>query len=461
MSAVDQSIPFARHQGVEPPQIAARLERLPMTGYQRKLFVVIATAWLADQINVALLIFLLGALVATFHLTLTETGLLASMVVAGQLVGNVLAGWAADRYGRRIVFQLTMLVWGVASLLAASSWSVTALLVFRFIIGIGVGGEAPVAQAMVSEFMPAAVRGRYIALMEGFWAVGFVFSGAISYFLLPIIGWRGIFVIVGLLSAVLFFARRFLPESPRWLLEKGRTEEAEATMRRIEAEVERRTGKPLPFPEAHITDERRSSQTSFATLFSRQYLSRTIMAFGLWFFALLGYFGLSTWLTVLLKSHGFSNINSVGFVTLITLGGIPGFAGAGYLLEKIGRKPTTALFLLASAGSAFFYGNAASQSTLFISGFIMQFFMFGMWCCLYAYTPELFPTRARATGAGLASAVGRVGGMLGPMIVPLVLVHGGQAAVFELSAGAFGLAAMLVVIMGVETRGMPLEMIAH
>src|SRR6185312_6540402 len=136
----------------------------------------------------------------------------------------------------------------------------------------------------------------------------------------------------------------------------------------------------------------------------------------LWFFALLGFYGLTSWLAVILHAHGFSISKSVGFVTLITIGGIPGFYVAGVLLEKIGRKPTTALFLIMSAAFAYIYGHSVTTNALFISGFVMQFFMFGMWCCLYAYTPELFPTRARSMGAGVASAFGRVGAIIGPIV---------------------------------------------
>ena len=179
-------------------------------------------------------------------MTSEQAGFLASMTFLGQLVGNLIAGTSSDMFGRKIVFQATMLVWGVASLCAAISWSVSALMFFRFLIGVGVGGEAPVAQAMVSEFVPANVRGKYIAIMEGFWAVGFVLSGSISYFLLPYLGWRWVFVAVGLLSTVVFVVRRNIPESPRWLAEKGRLDEADGVMRTMEREVELRTGKPLP-----------------------------------------------------------------------------------------------------------------------------------------------------------------------------------------------------------------------
>ena len=224
-----------------------------MTSYQRKIFAIIASAWLVDQIDVALLTFLLGSLVAAFGLTSAQAGQLAATTFAGQLVGNIVAGMAADKFGRRTVFQVTMIVWGLGSFAAAAATSITALMVARFVIGVGVGGEAPVAQAMVSELVPAEVRGKYIAFMEGFWAVGYVLSGTISFFVLPYLGWRWVFVVVGLLSLVVLFVRRGVPESPRWLAETGHVEEAEAAMSRIEAEVTARTGRPLPAPSPIVT----------------------------------------------------------------------------------------------------------------------------------------------------------------------------------------------------------------
>jgi putative MFS transporter len=459
MSVLDKPIV---HRPAAPPleaaQIAGRLERLPMTNYQRRIFAIIATAWLVDQVDVALLAFLLGTVSVEFGLTPMQAGLLASMTFAGQLVGNVGAGLAADRYGRRSVFRVTMLIWGFASFLAAGAWSAMVLMGCRFLIGVGVGGEAPVAQAMVSELVPASVRGRYIAFMEGFWAVGYVLSGAISYFALPHLGWRWVFVIVGSLSFVVLLVRRGVPESPRWLSTKGRFEEAERVVAKMEAEVQRRLDYPLAAPVPVVGPVAQGEQSSpLATIFSRHYATRTIMAFGLWFFALIGFFGLNSWLAVLLKGHGFSIIGSVGFVTLITTGGIPGFFTAAWSLERIGRKPTTVLFLLASAVSAYVYGQSSGQTGLFVSGFIMQFFMFGMWSCLYAYTPELYPTWARATGAGLASAAGRVGAILGPILVPILVRDHGQLAAFEVGAIGFALAAALVLLFGIETRQLPLE----
>jgi putative MFS transporter len=275
--------------------------------------------------------------------------------------------------------------------------------------------------------------------------VGFIISGTISYLVLPIAGWRWVFVVVGCLSAVVFWVRRSLLESPRWLADHGRLEE----------------GRPLPQPKPFLTETMLETRNPLAVLFSRFYLRANVMAFTVWFFALLGYYGLTSWLAVILGEHGFSVVKSVGFITLITFGGIPGFYTAALLLERIGRKPTTALFLFMSAAMAYVYGHSGSMTSLFISGFVMQFFMFGMWSCLYAYTPELYPTRARSTGAGMASACGRVGAITGPIVVGYIIGAVGDTGVFTLGAVSFALAALVVLTLGVETRGRTLEEICR
>lgn len=450
-------------QGAEAARIniPGRLERLPMTGYQKRLFAIVATAWLADQVDVALLVFLIGDLKDYFQLTSVQIGYLASMTFLGQLVGNLIIGSFSDLFGRRIAFQTTMVIWGLASFLAAGAWSVASLMVFRFLIGVGVGGEAPVAQAVLSEIIPANVRAKYIAFMEGFWAVGFIISGTIAYFVLPIASWRWVFVVVGLLSLVVFWVRRSLLESPRWLADHGRYADAETVMKQIEAGVEAAAHTRLAPPKPFLAETTLETRNPFAVLLSRFYLRANVMSFSVWFFALLGFYGLTSWLAIILGQHGFSVVKSIGFITLITFGGIPGFYTAAISLERIGRKLTTAAFLFLSALMAYIYGHSATETALFVSGFIMQFFMFGMWSCLYAYTPELYPTRARALGAGMASAFGRVGAISGPIVVGYIIGVIGDAGVFSLGAASFAAAALIVLAMGIETRGRTVEEICR
>jgi MFS transporter, putative metabolite:H+ symporter len=185
------------------------------------------------------------------------------------------------------------------------------------------------------------------------------------------------------------------------------------------------------------------------------------MLWCVWFFALFGFYGLTTWLGALLQQAGFPVTKSVFYTLLISLAGVPGFLTSAWLVETWGRKGTCVLMLLGSAIAAYLYGTASNQMQLIIFGLGMQFFLFGMWSVLYAYTPELYPTRIRANGSGFASAVGRLGSLLGPYAVGVVLPITGQGGVFSLGAGAFVLAALIVLILGEETKGKMLEAISH
>jgi putative MFS transporter len=208
-----------------------------------------------------------------------------------------------------------------------------------------------------------------------------------------------------------------------------------------------------------LGSERRKA--GFKALWSRGYAGRTIMVWSLWFFALLGYYGLTTWLSALLQQAGYPVTQSVFYTLLISLAGVPGFLASAWLVEAWGRKPTCILMLLGSACMAYLYGGTAAaaghQAQLITFGLGMQFFMFGMWSVIYAYTPELYPTRCRATGGGFASSIGRIGSLIGPYVVGVILPVTGQTGVFALGAGCFVTAALIVAALGVETKGRVLE----
>jgi putative MFS transporter len=371
----------------------------------------------------------------------------------------------ADKFGRRVVFQWSMVFWGAGSFLCAMASNVDQLVMFRILLGFGMGMEFPIGQAMVSELLPAKQRGKYVAMLEGFWPIGFICAGFLAYVLLPIGGWRSVFLALGIPSIFVLIVRRYVPESPRWLEGAGKHDEADSVMTRIEEKVRAAQGhRELPEPAPTLQREAQQNRSSFSELWKPGYARRTLMLWSLWFFALLGYYGITTWLGALLQQAGYPVTKSVFYTVMISLAGVPGFLAAAHLLETWGRKPTLILMLLGSAASAFLYGstaaNVGSQVQLIAFGLCMQFFMFGMWSVLYAYTPELYPTRARATGSGFASSVGRLGSLLGPMIIGVVLPAAGQVGVFGLGAASFVIAAAVVLLFGIETKGKTLEEIS-
>jgi len=443
---------------------AERLERLPISGYHRLIFVVIALAFLFDSMDLAMMTFLLGSIKTEFGLTTAQAGLLASASFFGMVVGASLSGMLADRFGRKPVFQWSIVLWGLASYLCSTAQHLDTLTLFRVLLGFGMGMEFPIAQSMLSELIPARHRGRYIALMDGFWPLGFVAAGVLSYCLLPLIGWRAMFLVLAIPAVFVLAVRVFIPESPRWLESAGHLEVADGVLTDIENKVQRSLGGgPLPEPVvmARQAPVAGGFFAAFASLWSPVYRQRTMMIWALWFFALLGFYGLTSWLGALLQQSGFAVTQSVYYTVIISLGGIPGFLVAAWLVERWGRKPTCVVSLLGGGVMAFVYGQSAvfagSVGLLIGSGLLMQFFLFGMWAALYTYTPELYPTSARATGSGFASAIGRVGSLLGPMVTGLVFPLTGQGGVFALGALCFVVAALVVWVFGVETRGRTLE----
>lgn len=448
------------------PNVVARLERLPMSSYQRGLFGIIATAWFFDSMDLGVMTFVLGSIKAEFALSATQTGLLASSSFLGMFLGAAIAGMLADKFGRKPVFQVSMIFWGVGSLMCGLSNNVDSLMIWRIVLGFGMGMEFPIGLSMVSEIVPAKSRGRYVAVLEGFWPLGFIAAGVLTYLTLPWIGWRGIFIALAVPAVFVFVVRRLVPESPRWLEDTGRIAEAESVITGFEAKVMSALGvKSLPAWAAAALSPRIDRRTAFAELWKGDYVKRTVMLWALWFFALLGYYGLTTWLGALLQRAGYPVTKSVLYTVLISLAGIPGFIFSAWLLEVWGRKGTCILMLVFSAIAAYFYGQAAAARApveqLVVAGLCMQFFLFGMWSVLYAYTPELYPTRSRATGAGFASAIGRVGSLLGPYIVGVVLPITGQAGIFTLGAASFCIAAAVVALLGVETKGRSLEEVSR
>ncbi|MFC9764076.1 MFS transporter [Rhodococcus jostii] len=441
--------------------IAGRMERLPWCRVQRNLFLVIATAWFFDSIDLGAMTFLLSPISHHFSLTAAQTGVLGSASFAGMFFGAVGAGSIADRFGRRRVFKYSIVAWGLASIGLALSWNFESLLTFRFLLGVGMGAEFPVAAAILAEFMPSSKRGRYAALLEGAWPIGFITAGAVSYLLVAsTFGWRGFFLMQAVLAVVALIIRRNLPESPRWQVSRGHMAAAERTLASIESAVRDATGRPLPDPEpvrgAHSEDTARGG---FRALFLPEHKARTLTVWAVWFCLMTGYYGLTTWIGKLLTDNGLDVAKSIGFVLVMALWGIPGFLSAAYLIERLGRRYCLAGYTIGSGIAAFFYGQSSGTFELILAGSFLQFFFFGMFSSIFAYTPELFPTRSRGAGVGSATALGRLGSVFGPVAVPYLLGFGGTGLVFSTSAVLFAIGALIVLTRLPETKDAVLEQI--
>lgn len=391
---------------------------------RKRLLTLSGLGWMFDAMDVGLLAFVLAALGADWGLSKAQLGWLGAVNSIGMAVGALAFGLLADRIGRKHVFVITLLLFAAASGLSALATTLGVLLVLRFFIGMGLGGELPVAATYVSERVPAHERGRTVVLLESFWAVGWLLAALIAYFVIPHLpqdkGWRVALLLGALPALYAIYLRRKLPTDT---------------------------------PSAATATARAPWTERLRALWQPELRRATLMLWVLWFSIVFSYYGMFLWLPSVMMGKGFALIKSFEYVLLMTLAQLPGYFTAAWLIERMGRKFVLVSYLLGTAASAWAFGQAGSQAALLTAGALLSFFNLGAWGALYAYTPENYPAAVRAGGAGTAAAIGRLGGVLGPLAVPWLGALGwGASATFALFAATITLGALAVAFLGRETR---------
>jgi putative MFS transporter len=420
--------------------------------FQKRLFAVFGLVWAADAMQVLAIGFTAPSIAAGFGIPVQQALQTGTALFLGMLVGAFLFGRLADRFGRRPVLIATVLIdaaFGFASAFAPSfGW----LVALRFLTGLGVGGTLPVDYAMMAEFLPADRRGRWLVALEGFWAVGTVVLALAS---LAAHGaeaaWRIVFMITAAPALVGLGLRFLIPESPLFLLRRGRTADAEAVL----AKVARTNGRADVSSDLSRAARSLGTPGSAGSMFRPDLRRRSALILAVWLLVSASYYGVFVWLPVRLAGQGFGFLRGESFLVLVALAQLPGYALAAYGVERWGRRPTLIAFLLLSALGCFAFGIGSSVGFLAAATLLMSFALLGTWGALYAFTPELYPTELRATGMGSAGAAARLGGLLAPSVLAPVIASG-----FGLALGAFAallaLAAALTLMIEVETRRMPL-----
>jgi MFS transporter, putative metabolite:H+ symporter len=423
--------------------LSERLDRLPFTRRHLRVLTGSGIGWALDAMDVGLISFVIAALAAQWSLEPSQTAWIASIGFVGMAVGASVGGLLADRFGRRQVFAVTLLIYGIATGASALVGGLTALLVLRFLVGLGLGAELPVASTYVSEFAPARMRGRLIVILEAFWAVGWTAAALIGFLVIPGSddGWRWAFALGAIPAAYALVVRWGLPESARWLARRGRYAEADAVVRSFEEAA----GAAASVNHDTRADEAPavalSARDRLATLWSAEFRVRTACLWLVWFCVNFSYYGAFIWIPSILVSQGYDLVRSFGFTLIITLAQLPGYAVAAWLIEVWGRRLTLSVFLAGSAISAILFGTAAGESVVIATGMALSFFNLGAWGALYAVTPEMYPTSLRATGSGWAAGVGRIASIIAPLTVPLLLALGGAPLLFVVFAAFFAIAA--------------------
>ncbi|MET0171428.1 MAG: MFS transporter [Agrobacterium vaccinii] len=418
--------------------------------FQKRLFVIFGLVWAADAMQVLAIGFSAPSIAKSFGVTVPQALQTGTFFFLGMLIGAFAFGRLADRIGRRPVLFIAIILDAICGVASAFAPDLQWLIVARFLTGIGVGGTLPVDYAMMAEFLPSDRRGRWLVLLEGCWAIGTVALAVLALVAGTHGGeaWRTIFFVTGLPALIGVILRLYVPESPLYLNQKGRSDEARQVLQR----VAKTNGKDIDIP-ALVPQARQRAPIS--ELFSNILLRRTVFLMLAWMLISVSYYGVFVYLPIKLAADGFGFMRGQMFLVVLAIAQLPGYALAAYGVEKWGRKPTLIGFLLLSAVGTLAYGLGQTVEVAVAATLLLSFSLLGTWGAIYAFTPELYPTTLRASGMGMAGAVARFGGLLAPSIVaPLMASNFGLA--LGVISGLLVVAAFSVWLIDAESRNQAL-----
>ena len=444
--------------------LLARIERTQVSPWHIRALLVMGSATFFDAFDVLAIAYVLPTLIGIWKLAPRTIGVLISSSFLGQIVGALFFGWLAERIGRLRCAKITIALYSLMSLLCAVSWNIPSLLLFRTIQGIGLGGEVPVAAAYINEISRAKGRGRFFLLYQLIFPIGLVGASLLGFWLVPLFGWRTMFLIGGLPAILVFvlFAGNILPESPRWLVSKGRFEEAELIVGQMESAA-RSSGAVIssarePLPNAPAPRR----ETSRLELFRGIYRFRTIVVWFIWITTYFVTYGINTWLPTIFRTYyKYSVADALRNGVIINLAGLAGAFCCAMLVDHLGRRPWFILAYALGAAPliAIWIRGAANPREVIVLVAISFMFISGNSMLVYLYTTEIYPTRLRSLGTGAASAWLRVASAAGPAIVGFALTGYGVSGVFLLF-GMISLAGAAISFGTVETRERALEEIS-
>jgi putative MFS transporter len=442
-------------------ELVGRLERLPFSRWHHNFFILAFLGIMFDAADFALFGAALPPIAREFGLGPAQAGGLATIGLVGAFAGALFWGTVSDYIGRRASFLATVSIFALFTGLVAASWNVLALATFRFLSNFGLGGEVPVTLTLASEFSPGRIRGRMTGTMMAAFPVGLVVAAALSLAIVPNLGWRALFVVGVVPAVLLFFVRRYMPESVRYQLSRGEVDQAQRTVEGIERQA-LGSGKSAPMqaiaPAGATADTAKRGVTVFA-LFEDGRARRTILLWIVSFCFLWSSNGILFMLPTILTQRGFALTQAISFQLVQSLAAVVGYAACGFLIDWYGRRPV--LFLYYFIG-AFFHLWFAQATGLWMYAAIaaVGWVNPGVFGATGIYVSELHPTYLRATAVGWFFGVGRIGSFLAPLIVGVMLQYGLGAYVLHTFALTFLIAAIAVWLVGVETKGLVLEQIA-
>jgi MFS transporter, putative metabolite:H+ symporter len=433
----------------------ARLDRLPISSFHYRIFWLVGAGMFFDGYDLYVAGSVLAAAIQTKFSTLPQNLQFVSLTFLGMTVGSLITGFVGDKYGRRFTYQINLLIFGLASLAAAFAQDMPQLIVCRFIQGLGLGAEIVVGYSTLTEFVPPASRGRWLSFMAFLTVCGFPVTAILGYLIIPNWGWRPMFIIAGLGSLIVWYLRKNLPESPRWLESKGRDAEAEALLQAIEKEVAGSGTLPAAATVAPVL------QLTAASMFRPPILQRLLV--GSWVLITINtlIFGFVIFLPQFFLRQGLTITNSLGYTVVLAGASLVGCALGAVLSDSIGRRWSIigASLLTIVTGWIYAHFSAASDpvmvlsvgAVLIIAIYIQTAILFGV------YTPELFPTEIRLRANGICNTLGRGATVVSPFVVGFLMVNYGLPGVIWLMIGLVAVQIVAVYFWGVEPARRSLE----
>lgn len=431
----------------------SRLDRLPIGPFHRRIMLLIGIGMFFDGFDIYLAGTVIGVTLKTGFSTLQQNAVFVSATFVGMMLGSFATGFLGDRYGRRFTYQFNLLMFGLASLAAALSPNMTFLIACRFIMGVGLGAENVVGYSTMTEFVPARSRGKWLGFTTVCVVMGLPIALLVASIIIPAFGWRAMFVLGGIGAVIVWYMRKSLPESPRWLEATGRLQEAEALMQSIEKEAS--GGQPLPAPAAVSTT---AVSADVATLFAPPLLSRMIVGSICLITINTLLYGFVTWLPVFFIKQGLSVATSFGYSLLMALGAPVGSAIGALTADRWGRKPTIIVASLISVVLGIIYPMISNPVLLPAVGFALTVPIYVLVALLFGvYIPELFPTEVRLRASGIVNTLGRGATIVTPFLVVALFEAHGVAGVMALMIGLLVVQIVAVWAFGIEPRHRSLE----
>lgn len=407
-----------------------------------------------DGFDVYVAATVLGATLKTGFSTLAQNAQFVSVTFVGMMLGSFITGFLGDRYGRRFTYQANLIIFGLASVAAAFAPSMLVLILLRGVMGLGLGAELVVGYAAMTEFVPPQARGKWVGALSVFVVTSLPFSALASTLIIPRSSWRAMFVLAGLGGLMVWYLRKALPESPRWLESIGRTEEAEAIMKSIEEEVAREHG-PLPPP---LLSKPGSPTRTVAALLNPALWPRLVVGMVTLIVANTLIYGFVTWLPTFFVTQGRSIASSFLYSFLISAGAPVGSAIGTLTADSWGRKPVIIGASVMTILIGGVYPFIAKPMLLLATGFALVVSIYIQVTLLFAiYVPELFPTDVRMRAAGICNTAGRAATMITPFFVVALLRSYGVAGVLGMIIGLLVAQIIVVLLFGVEPRNRSLE----